>query len=626
MMFDFEAIDAAQSRQEASDQVRMWIQSWFAVQSAGHEELHGKQVDDTGEYDTYDHGGFKTYGLPSLNLSIPHVDIAELEQSIDRCENHAYRHGLKGQRHVSNRPLPGWHESSARCEKEGFGRSVKYHMRERKAQIRQDRLQSRAARISAFINPKHAVRARGAARRKALSPSWARRRSFSDKEAIIFDFDMENDDDFDMYSDAGSDFGDVGEYNEYEHLERQLESQFVNDSELECYGLCLICHEEKTLLTLNCAHAFCMQCLLRQLATRWTGPQVSFNYLQCGICRQQLGHRELREPMLANLTFKRRVEDMAVKKYYDEGLAAASMSQPFNIEEIRSQAMRKIETFMCSTCCEPFCGGLQDCARQQDLSADDMLCTQCAWTANSGLGSDLRCMKHGPSFAIFKCDFCCSIATYRCGGNTNFCERCHQQAYSNTYYPCPGASCTLGLPHPCISSTKGDGAVRSFVLGCSACMGCMGSGDSNQGMSANSPGQFGYPQRSWEKYAGGDVLLAALGEREVRDRLRLHHPLALQSGGAAECAERLLLLELGIQTYEDVLASIGGQGKMLVRRLEAVGLRQDGNFEQCARRLLLLLASPVTSLSPEHFATEEDEDDDLPPLLLLEKEYQPLID
>lgn len=154
----------------------------------------------------------------------------------------------------------------------------------------------------------------------------------------------------------------------------------------------------------------------------------------------------------------------------------------------------------------------------------------------------------------------------------------------------------------------------------------MGSGDSNQGMSANSPGQFGYPQRNWEKYAGGDVLLAALGEREVRDRLRLHHPLALQSGGAAECAERLLLLELGIQTYEDVLASSGGQGKMLVRRLEAVGLRQDGNFEQCARRLLLLLASPVTSLSPEHFATGEDEDDDLPPLLLLQKEYQPLID
>jgi hypothetical protein len=183
MMFDFEAIDAAQSRQEASDQVRMWIQSWFAVQSAGHEELHGKQVDDTGEYDTYDHGGFKTYGLPSLNLSIPHVDIAELEQNIDRCENHAYRHGLKGQRHVSKRPLPGWHVSSARCEKEGFGRSVKYHMRERKAQIRQDRLQSRAARITAFINPKHAVRAHGAARRKALSPSWARRRSFSDKEA-----------------------------------------------------------------------------------------------------------------------------------------------------------------------------------------------------------------------------------------------------------------------------------------------------------------------------------------------------------------------------------------------------------------------------------------------------------
>merc|ERR1711904_722956 len=117
-----------------------------------------------------------------------------------------------------------------------------------------------------------------------------------------------------------------------------------------------------------------------------------------------------------------------------------------------------------------------------------------------------------------------------CGGNTNFCERCHQQAYSNTYYPCLRTSCTLGLPHPCISSTKGDGAVRSFVLGCSACMGCMGLGDSNQGMSANSPGQFGYPQRSWEKYAGGDVLLAALGEHEVPLHCRVGVLRSVQRG------------------------------------------------------------------------------------------------
>lgn len=376
------------------------------------------------------------------------------------------------------------------------------------------------------------------------------------------------------------------------------------------------------LLELNCTHAFCMRCLLRQLAARWNGIQITFNHLQCGICRQQLGHRELQVPMCANLAFKERVEVLAMNKCAEEGLSVVPIGKSSPTpQEMRAQAMAQIATFMCNTCHEPFCGGRLECARQQDLTADDLMCSLCEWATCTGETKDNRCKLHGHRSAIYKCDFCCSIAIYRCFGNTNFCERCHMQASSNIYYPCPGAqSCSLSIPHPCILTEQGEGSVRSFVLGCSA---CLGSEENNEAMVAlGSPGEFGYPERKWENFTGGDMLLAALGEHEVRDRLRFQHPTALQIGGAVECAERLLLLELGVQTCEDLL-SRGGHRDILARRLEAAGLRQDGSSLECAERLLLLRETPVAALGSEHSTLVEDgeDDDDLPPLIPLELEY-----
>merc|ERR1712178_625418 len=100
-------------------------------------------------------------------------------------------------------------------------------------------------------------------------------------------------------------------------------------------------------------------------------------------------------------------------------------------ESLRSQAMAQITTFMCNTCNEPYCGGRVECSRQQDLSSSDMMCGLCEWSTHMGEAKDQRCMLHGHRFAVFKCDFCCAVATYRCGGNANFCDRCHEQAYSN---------------------------------------------------------------------------------------------------------------------------------------------------------------------------------------------------
>jgi hypothetical protein len=154
--------------------------------------------------------------------------------------------------------------------------------------------------------------------------------------------------------------------------------------------------------------------------------------------------------------------------------------------------------------------------------------------------------------------------------------------------------------------------VRSFVLGCAACKGSLDGHCGNLVFFGQS-GAFGYPSRQWAEFGGGDILLAAVGTKEVRFRLQQSQPTALQGGTDAECAERLLLLQRNITRPESLLVSLGSNSlPVLRRRLGAVGLRRRGSKLECAERLLLVLSSLVESLVAESFDREGD--DEMPPL------------
>ena len=52
-----------------------------------------------------------------------------------------------------------------------------------------------------------------------------------------------------------------------------------------------------------------------------------------------------------------------------------------------------------------------------------MLCRECNFSRQAK-----KCEKHGARYAIYKCDCCCSIATYDCSGN-HYCDRCHASPF-----------------------------------------------------------------------------------------------------------------------------------------------------------------------------------------------------
>lgn len=142
--------------------------------------------------------------------------------------------------------------------------------------------------------------------------------------------------------------------------------------------------------------------------------------------------------------------------------------------------------------------------------------------------------------------------------------------------------------------------MQSFVIGCMACRGFMEAQDADDGYGVQFGDQnmFGYKQQEWEKFATGTQLLEALGEKEVRGRLKAKEPPLLHEGAALECAERLLLHEQGFLTPEKLGAS---QGATIKQRLVALGFECDDEMTslQCARRLLRLREVPLEELLDE---------------------------
>mmetsp|Transcript_20568 Transcript_20568/g.33182 ORF Transcript_20568/g.33182 Transcript_20568/m.33182 type:complete len:159 (-) Transcript_20568:109-585(-) len=128
-------------------------------------------------------------------------------------------------------------------------------------------------------------------------------------------------------------------------------------------------------------------------------------------------------------------------------------------------------TYQCFECGDTFCGGKAECDAQSD-KAKKAKCRECSF---AGARSSLKCKKHGVKYAIFKCDCCCSIATYDCSGN-HYCNTCHSKIDKKTVGrpKCRGRegdNCPLGVPHPPNQVRNHDIQKNGFVVGCTKCLG-----------------------------------------------------------------------------------------------------------------------------------------------------------
>lgn len=212
-------------------------------------------------------------------------------------------------------------------------------------------------------------------------------------------------------------------------------------------------------------------------------------------------------------------------------------------------------------------------------------CPECEWKAHAS-ENDHRCMLHGHRFAMFKCDSCCSVATWSCHSH-HYCERCHNQAGQPKHYPCPGpGKCPLGICHPPnLPAVHMQTSSHAFVLGCSICFGLPEGPETEDFEDLYTHNQFGYPQRDWFAFKDASSMLAAMEEGELQARCKFRG-IDLQGPNRSEAHCALLLLDIEKEPWRHA-NFVEASRRALLASEEAYW--RDLQLEEACQRYLLPL-------------------------------------
>lgn len=133
-------------------------------------------------------------------------------------------------------------------------------------------------------------------------------------------------------------------------------------------SLCNICYIENLsqapCLQLRCGHAFHHACITKRLSTRWTGARITFNFMQCPLCKAEVDHPALLDTLLPLWTLRARVEAMAERRMKVEGL---DKDPQYTAPDSKwagkpaAFAMERCSYALCDECTVPFFTGLKAC-------------------------------------------------------------------------------------------------------------------------------------------------------------------------------------------------------------------------------------------------------------------------
>ena len=285
--------------------------------------------------------------------------------------------------------------------------------------------------------------------------------------------------------------------------EKEIKNKKEKEKEIQKEELCPICCtetlDELPSLILKCGHSFHVECIKKQIDSRWPSSSIVFRCLNCPLCNQRMDHPSLKENMLPLIQLEKQIikhiqkqiklDDLKGEFYDfrnkipDEG-SEIDLSQVLDKKEqqkiIIQHALDIYSFFPCFKCKNPFFGGRKNCIMEIP-KPEDLLCSKCNPPKMDehvlNPEKQISC-GHEKSDLIWKCRFCCSLAAYRCGTNhkgAHFCEKCHHKAgqlvefskWSTILPPdklpqCSGKDqCPLKCTHP-PNGTE-------YCLGCAKC-------------------------------------------------------------------------------------------------------------------------------------------------------------
>jgi len=236
-------------------------------------------------------------------------------------------------------------------------------------------------------------------------------------------------------------------------------------------GNCAICLEAgEAMICLDCGHEFHRACLEAQVASGcMTRPRLTFGFLRCALCRTPMRQGVI-DGLEPHLELQSRVQSVCLARATEDGTIDGLDTMA--TEAANEAALQAMAAYHCARCDAVFCAGKAECAGGADPDPTTLLCQDCAWRDAK---SDHKCRVHGASKAVYKCDCCCSVATFDCSGN-HYCDWCHSHTSDGGIGrpQCRGRvcdRCPLSLPHPPNQPRNHSVKKPGFVIGCTACLG-----------------------------------------------------------------------------------------------------------------------------------------------------------
>ena len=200
-------------------------------------------------------------------------------------------------------------------------------------------------------------------------------------------------------------------------------------------------------LQLGCGHYFHLHCIAEQIERKWddggghgaAAAALSFGFLGCPMCKADIVHNLLDARTQPLFELRSKVIAMAVAVVIRDQTAgdeaAAHALAATSGETLEAFALRGYVFKQCSDCQQPFCTGAAECGAGLEggagaLEGDQeqvLFCPGCV----ARHGSIEECKKHGTGDMMWKCRYCCSLASYECFSYAHFCSVCHGESCSS---------------------------------------------------------------------------------------------------------------------------------------------------------------------------------------------------
>jgi len=158
-----------------------------------------------------------------------------------------------------------------------------------------------------------------------------------------------------------------------------------------------------------------------KLLKRWPGVRITFGFMECSVCKVSMDHpspyiQEVRRPLdeLCRNVKAKAIARLAIEKM-EKDAKLVTLGSHFYGKPVE-YAMASFAYYNCFKCRKFYFGGRRDC--EQNAAAEvrpdeEFVCYDCA---------DLKSIKcknpEHSEYQVWKCRFCCNLASWFCFGQT----------------------------------------------------------------------------------------------------------------------------------------------------------------------------------------------------------------